>query len=90
MNRREVKISDLIIGDRHKIPFIAEIGVNHLGNYERAKKMVDNAVEGGAEFIKFQTYIATRKVVFYTPKVEFEKLLFYQTQAISKWEDKYV
>ena len=37
---------------------IAEAGVNHEGNMELAKRLVDEAAEGGAQAIKFQTYKA--------------------------------
>jgi sialic acid synthase SpsE len=35
---------------------IAEIGENHLGNLDMAKAMIDRAVEGGTDFVKFQSY----------------------------------
>jgi N-acetylneuraminate synthase len=37
---------------------IAEAGVNHEGSMEIAKRLVDEAHEGGADAIKFQTYKA--------------------------------
>lgn len=37
---------------------IAEAGVNHEGSMELAKRLVDEAAEGGAHAIKFQTYKA--------------------------------
>ena len=41
------------------MPFIiAEAGVNHEGSMETAKRLVDEAKEGGANAIKFQTYKA--------------------------------
>jgi N-acetylneuraminate synthase len=39
---------------------IAEAGVNHEGDLELAKLMIDQAAEGGADAIKFQTYRADR------------------------------
>ena len=56
-----VQIEGIEIGDNRPIPVIAEIGVNHLGDLSRAKRMVDLANEGGADFIKFQTYVAERR-----------------------------
>ena len=37
---------------------IAEAGVNHEGNLDLAKRLIDEASEGGAHAIKFQTYKA--------------------------------
>ena len=37
---------------------IAEAGVNHDGDIDIAKRLIDNAIEGGADAIKFQTYRA--------------------------------
>ncbi|MBY6033615.1 N-acetylneuraminate synthase family protein [Marinobacter daepoensis] len=37
---------------------IAEAGVNHEGSMDTAKRLVDEAKEGGADAIKFQTYKA--------------------------------
>ena len=38
--------------------FIAEAGVNHEGNLDKAKLLIQQAKEGGADAIKFQTYKA--------------------------------
>lgn len=37
---------------------IAEAGVNHEGSMDLAKRLIDEAAEGGADAIKFQTYKA--------------------------------
>lgn len=42
--------------------FIAEAGINHDGNVETAKKMVDAAVEAGADYVKFQSFKAEKLV----------------------------
>ena len=42
----------------HKPYMIAEIGVNYEGSMELAKRLVDEAKEGGADAVKFQTYKA--------------------------------
>lgn len=39
---------------------IAEIGVNHEGDVDRAKRMIDAAAAGGAHAAKFQTYKADK------------------------------
>ena len=45
-------------GERPRI--IAEIGVNHEGSLDRAKKLIDLAASAGADVCKFQTYSADR------------------------------
>lgn len=40
----------------NRIFIIAEAGVNHNGDIETAKKLVDVAVEAGADAVKFQTF----------------------------------
>ncbi len=42
----------------HKPYIIAEAGVNHEGSMDLAKRLIDEAAEGGAHAIKFQTYKA--------------------------------
>ena len=52
---------------------IAEIGVNHNGDIELAKEMIDAARESGADAVKFQTFKAERLVSHGTPKVEYQQ-----------------
>jgi sialic acid synthase SpsE len=40
--------------------FIAEIGVNHEGSLEKAKQLITDAYEAGADCVKFQTYKADK------------------------------
>ncbi|MFW2512574.1 N-acetylneuraminate synthase family protein [Demequina sp. SO4-13] len=49
-----VKIGDVQIGDGQPVYVIAEIGLNHNGDVENAKKLIDVAVDAGAQAVKFQ------------------------------------
>lgn len=49
-----VKIADKIIGDGYPCFIIAEIGINHNGSVNLAKKMIDIAVTTGCDAVKFQ------------------------------------
>ena len=49
-----VKIADKLIGDNYPCFVIAEIGINHNGSVELAKKMIDIAVTTGCDAVKFQ------------------------------------
>ena len=52
---------------------IAEAGVNHNGDIEIAKSLVDVAADAKADFIKFQTFSADRQVTDYAPKAQYQK-----------------
>lgn len=52
---------------------IAEAGVNHNGNIELARKMVDEAKDAGADCIKFQTFVAENIVTKRADKAEYQK-----------------
>ncbi len=51
---REIKFGNRRIGDGHPAYIIAEIGINHNGDLETAKKIIDAAVHAGADAVKFQ------------------------------------
>jgi N-acetylneuraminate synthase len=51
---REVKIGDRLVGDGHPTYTIAEIGINHNGDIEIAKQLIDAAVKYGMDAVKFQ------------------------------------
>ena len=56
-----------------KTLIIAEAGVNHNGSFELAKKLVDKAVEAGADIVKFQTCKAENVISRYADKAEYQK-----------------
>ena len=43
-----------MVGDGHPTYIIAEIGINHNGDLELAKQMIDAAVHAGVDAVKFQ------------------------------------
>ncbi len=51
---------------------IAEAGVNHNGDIELAKKLVDAAVEAGADSVKFQTFIPENVISEFAEKAEYQ------------------
>lgn len=59
MNRNEFSIAGRKVGYSYDPLVIVEIGINHNGSLEVAKKMVDAAIAAGAEIIKHQTHIVS-------------------------------
>jgi len=54
MNSQVVRVGDKSVGDGMPVYVIAEIGINHNGSVETAKRMIDGAVLAGADAVKFQ------------------------------------
>jgi len=57
-----------------KTLIIAEAGVNHNGDIELAKKLIDVAADAGADLVKFQTFSADRLVTQSALKAEYQVL----------------
>jgi len=51
---REIKLGNRMVGDGHPAYVIAEIGINHNGDMDIVKGMIDAAVHAGADAVKFQ------------------------------------
>ena len=60
---KNIKIGSHLIGDNYPVFVIAEVGINHNGSFELAKKMVNEAKKAGADCIKFQTHIAEKEMI---------------------------
>lgn len=53
---QEFEIGSRLIGRNQPCFIVAEIGLNHNGDLELAKRSIDSAVEAGADSVKFQNY----------------------------------
>jgi len=71
--QQQIKIEDRIIGPQNPCFIIAEAGVNHNGDITLAKKLIDAAVEAGANAVKFQTFKAENVVTLTADKAEYQK-----------------
>jgi len=58
----EINIGKHTIGKDHSTFIIAEVGINHNGDVETAKKLALAAKNAGADAVKFQTYITEQRV----------------------------
>ena len=68
------------------ILYVAEIGVNHEGNFNKLKKLIKEAKDAGADVVKFQCYTPDKYVTkenekfsriskFFISEVEFKKII---------------
>jgi len=76
-------IGDRSIGPGQACFIIAEAGINHNGDIESAKRLVDAAVAAGADAIKFQTFSADTLVTRAAPMAQ------YQVENSGKNEPQY-
>lgn len=51
---RTINVAHLTIGDKRPAFIVAEIGINHNGSLDAAKKLIDVAVSAGCDAVKFQ------------------------------------
>ena len=59
---------------KNKVQIIAEIGVNHNGDINLAKKLIDEAKNAGADSVKFQTFKAESLVTKKLKKTNYQNL----------------
>ena len=60
---KKIKIEERYIGQAYEPFVIAEIGINHNGEFEKAKKMINDAHSSGAECVKFQCHIIDDEMI---------------------------
>jgi len=54
MSHEGVRIGDRVVGAGHRVLVVAEIGINHNGSLEIARKLIDGAALAGCDAVKFQ------------------------------------
>jgi len=60
---REITIEGRKIGDAYSPLVIAEIGINHEGDMNKAIRMVEDAASAGCECVKFQCHIIEDEMI---------------------------
>jgi len=70
---RKVKIKDRLVGDEEPVFIVAEAGVNHNGDVDLGKRLIDVAKEAQTDAVKFQAFKAENVVTKYAEKARYQK-----------------
>lgn len=70
---RTITIDRHTIGPGGRCFIIAEAGVNHNGDPELARRLIDAAAEAGADAVKFQTFKTEKIATTHAPKADYQK-----------------
>jgi N-acetylneuraminate synthase len=65
----EINFAGRLIGEQHSPLVIAEIGINHGGDLNVAKRMVDAAARAGVEVVKHQTHVVEDEMSAHAKKI---------------------
>lgn len=68
------------------IKIIAEIGVNHNGDLNLARQLVNESARCGVDYVKFQTFVASRVISERAPKLEYQKTQNHKLDTVSQLE----
>lgn len=69
-----INIGDSVIAADKRTFIIAEAGVNHNGDMQLAKRMIDVAVEAGVDAVKFQTFKTDKLILKNIEKAPYQKV----------------
>jgi N-acetylneuraminate synthase len=58
-----IRIGDRLVGCDHPPLVVAEIGINHEGDFDKAVRMIDDAHAAGCECVKFQCHVVDDEMI---------------------------
>jgi N,N'-diacetyllegionaminate synthase len=63
MKETDILIGSKVVGSSTRVFVVAEIGINHNGSVSQAQKLIDAAVQAGADAVKFQSFRADKLLI---------------------------
>jgi len=69
----KIQINKAIISKNNRVFIIGEAGVNHNGDINIAKKLIDVAVDAGVDAVKFQTFKTENLILKEVEKAKYQK-----------------
>lgn len=70
----QIQLDRYILGDAAPCFVIAEAGVNHNGDIEQAKQLIEVAAAAGVDAVKFQTFKATNLATAVAPMATYQQV----------------
>ena len=70
---KHINISNKVISENSPVFIIAEAGVNHNGDINKAKKLIDIASDAGADAVKFQAFKTENLILDKVEKAPYQK-----------------
>ena len=70
---KNIKVQEKVISVDSPTFIIAEAGVNHNGDIDIAKRLIDLAVDAGSDAVKFQTFKAENLILNDIEKAPYQK-----------------
>ena len=67
--------------NKNKVLIIAEAGVNHNGDLNTAKQLIEIASDSGADIVKFQTFNSKKLTTNYAEKANYQKNLINKNET---------
>ncbi|MGB0368219.1 MAG: N-acetylneuraminate synthase [Flavobacteriales bacterium] len=80
---KQIKVADRIVSNDSPVFIIAEAGVNHGGDMQKAFQLIDAAANAGADAVKFQAFKTEHLILSDVDKAP------YQTKTTSSQESQY-
>lgn len=71
--QKTIRIGDKVISDNSPVFIIAEAGVNHGGDMKLARKLIDTAIDSGADAVKFQAFRSENLILKSVKKAPYQK-----------------
>lgn len=78
---KKINIAGTIVSDDSPVFIIAEAGVNHGGDIELAKKLVDIAAQAGADAVKFQAFRTENLILEKVEKAPYQQKTTSQSES---------
>ena len=62
MGDNQISIGKREVGADNPVFVIAEVGINHNGDMNEARRLIQAAIDSGADAVKLQSYITEKRV----------------------------